>query len=110
MANERIPKLSELPGIITGSPMGLFVAFITLALIFITRGLWSCLFKIFIRLPFNLQTPDKILAGDICNPDKMFKVQLGEGMLNFLQHEWFVWFLIIGGVAIFLYFKFIRNK
>jgi len=45
MANERIPKLSELPGIITGSPMGLFVAFIVLALIFITRGLWSCLFN-----------------------------------------------------------------
>lgn len=105
MANERIPKLSELPGIIIRSPMGLFVAFIVLALIFITRGLWGCLLKISIRLPFNLQTPDKILAGDICNPDKIFRVRLGEGMLNFLQHEWFVWLLIILGFLIFLYFK-----
>ncbi|PIO07933.1 hypothetical protein COU62_01835 [Candidatus Pacearchaeota archaeon CG10_big_fil_rev_8_21_14_0_10_35_219] len=105
MSNGRMPSLSEIPKIITGSPMGLFVAFIILALIFITRGLWSCLIKIFIRLPFNLQTPDKILAGDICNPDKMFRVQLGEGMLNFLQHEWFVWVLLIGGLALFLYFK-----
>ena len=105
MSNERMPKLSELPQIITGSPMGLFVAFVVLALIFITRGLWGCLLKIMIRLPFNLQTPDKILAGDICNPDKIFRVQLGEGMLNFLQHQWFVWLLIITGVAIYLYFK-----
>lgn len=110
MSSERMPKLSELPRIIIGSPMGLFVAFIVLALIFITRGLWSCLLKIFIRLPFNLQTPDKILSGDICNPDKIFRVQLGEGMLNFLQHEWFVWLLIIVGAVIFLYFKFIRSK
>ncbi len=109
MSNERMPKLSELPEIITRSPMGLFVAFIVLALIFITRGLWGCLIKIIIRLPFNLQTPDNILAGDICNPNKIFRVQLGEGMLNFLQHQWFVWLLIIGGLIIFLYFKWKRN-
>jgi hypothetical protein len=109
MSNERIPKISELPQIVTGSPMGLFVAFIVLALIFITRGLWGCLLKIMIRLPFNLQTPDKILAGDICNPDKMFQVRLGEGMLNFLQHQWFLWLLLIGGVIVYIYFRWKRR-
>lgn len=109
MSNERLPKLSELPQIITENPMGLLAAFIILALILITRGLWGCLFKILIRLPTNLQTPENILAGGICDPNKMVKVKLGEGMLNFLQHEWFIWLLIIGGLVIFIYFK-LRKK
>lgn len=108
MPKERMPKLSEIPKIINRSPMGLFVAFIILASIFIIHGLLSCLLKIFIRLPFNLQTPDKILAGDICDPDKIFRVQLGEKMLNFLQHEWFVWLLIIVGAVIYLYRRYFK--
>jgi len=105
MPNNELPKLSELPGIIKSHPAGLFIAIISLGLILIYGGVFGCLLKILIRLPFNIMTPDKILAGDICNPDKIFKVQAGEWLLNLFQHQWFVWMVLIGGLIIYLYFK-----
>lgn len=106
MPNNELPKLSELPNTIKNHPFGLFIAIIVLGLILIYNGIFGCLLKIMIRLPFNLMTPDKILAGDICNPDKIFRVQAGEWLLNLFQHQWFVWTVIIIGLIIFLYFKF----
>lgn len=103
-------NFSDLPEIIKGHPFGLMIALLLLGLLFIYRGIFSCLTKIMIRLPFNLQTPDKILEGDICNPNKIFQVRLGEGLLNLFQHQWIVYLIIIAGLIIFVYFKFIKDR
>ena len=103
-------NFSDLPKIITENPFGLMIAVVLLGFIFIYRGVFGCLTKIMIRLPFNLQTPNKILEGDICNPDKMFQVRLGEGILNMFKHQWFVYLIIIIGLIIFMYFKFIKDR
>jgi len=110
MQNNELPKLSELLSIIKNHPLGLFVAIIILGLILIYKGVLGCLLKILIRLPSNLTTPNKILEGDICNPNKIFKVQVGEGILKLFQHQWFVWLIIILGLIIFLYYKFRNNN
>ncbi|GAI81623.1 unnamed protein product, partial [marine sediment metagenome] len=39
------------------------------------------------------------------DPNKMFKVKAGEGLLNLFQHEWFIWTVLIIGLVIFFYFK-----
>lgn len=100
-----LPKLSELPGIIKSHPMGLLYGIIAFALILIFQGVFGCLIRLFWRLPFNLMTPDRILADGICDPNRMFKVRIAEWILNFFQHQWFVWFVIIVGFGIFLYYK-----
>lgn len=106
MPNGRPPKLSELLKIIKNHPMGLLIALVLFGLILIFKGVFGCLIRILIRLPFNLTTPEKILEGDICNPNKIFQVKLGEGILNLFQYEWFIWVILIMGLVIFLYFKF----
>lgn len=99
----------DLPRIMREHPLGLFVAILLLALLLIYGGVFGCLFKILIRFPFNLQTPDRILAGDICNPDKMFRVKLGEWIINLFMYEWFVYTVLIIGVIIFVYFRINRK-
>lgn len=99
-------KLSEIPGIIKNHPLGLLVGIILFALIIMYQGLIGCIFKLFIRLPFNLTTPEKILADGICDPNKMLKVRFAEWLLNLFQYEWFIWTILIIGFSIFLYFKF----
>lgn len=106
MPNGRPPKLSELLKIIKNHPMGLLIALVLFGLILIFRGVFGCLIRILIRLPFNLLTPEKILEGGICDPNKMFKVNAGEWILNLFQYEWFIWIILIIGLVIFLYFKF----
>ena len=102
-------KFSDLPGIITNHPMGLMIGIILFALLLIFRGVFGCIFKILIRLPFNLDSPDKILVGGICDPDKMIRVEVGEWILNLFQHEWFIYLVLIGGVGIYLYFQYIKK-
>lgn len=101
-----LPKISELPGIIKEHPMGLLYGIIFFALILIFQGVFGCLFRILFRLPFNIMTPDRILEGDICNPDKMFKIKIAEWILNLFQYEWFIWTVIIVGVGIYFYYRF----
>ncbi len=100
---------SDLPRIMREHPLGLFVAILLLALLLIYGGVFGCLFKILIRLPFNLQTPDRILEGDICNPDKMFRVKLGEWIINLFKHEWVVYVVIIIGLLIYFYHRTIKE-
>ena len=100
---------SDLPRIVKEHPFGLFVAILLLALLLIYGGVFGCLFKILIRLPFNLQTPDRILEGDICNPDKMFRVKLGEWIINLFKNEFIVYTVIIIGLFIFFYYKARKN-
>ena len=103
-------SFSDLPKIIKEHPFGLMISLLLLGLLLIYRGVFGCLIKIMIRLPFHLQTPDKILAGDICNPDKIFNVRLGEWIINLFQREWFIYLVLIFGLGIFLYFKFFKQK
>lgn len=110
MPNNRLPKLSELPKITVGHPTGLLIAIILLGLILIFKGVFGCLIRILIRLPFNLTTPEKIFEGEICNPNKIFKIKIGEWILNLFQHEWFIWAVLILGLIIFLYFKFVKEE
>lgn len=96
---------SDLPKITKEHPFGFFIAILILAVLLIYKGIFGCLFKILIRLPFNLQTPEKILEGDICNPDKILNVKLGEWIINLFQYEWFIYIILIISLIIFFYFK-----
>ena len=102
-------RFSDLPGIIISHPMGLIVGILLFAILLIFGGVFACIFKILIRLPFNLDTPNKILAGGICDPDKMIRVKAGEWIINLFQLEWFIYFVLIGGVVIYVYFQYCKK-
>ena len=105
MPENQLPKWSEIPGIIKNHPAGLMIAIIVACLLLIFGGVLGCLTKILIRLPFNLNSPDRILAGDICNPDKIIRIEFAEWVLGLFSHEWFLWTVLIIGAIIFFYYK-----
>lgn len=108
--SNRLLLFSDMWEIIQNHPMGLLIAILIFILILIFRDVLKCLFLLFIRLPFNLQTPDLILAGGICDPDKMFKIQLALKISDLFNYGWFVYAVIILGVVLFLYFQYKKNK
>jgi len=103
-------RFSDLIMTIKKHPLGLIIVLLILALSSIIWGLFSCLIKILERLPSNLQTPKKILEGNICSPNKIFQVRFGEGIINLFKHTWFVYLVLIIGFIIFICFGLKKRK
>lgn len=97
--------------IIKNHPLGLFLVIILLSVMFIYRGIIKCFILMLIRLPFNINRPDKILAEGICDPNKIFQVQVGVGIMDFInKHQIFTIIIILLSIYIFIYFKFKKSK
>ena len=98
MLNDKTLSFSDIPRIVLSHPFGLLIGIVVLGVLLIYSGTIGCVFKTLFFLALNKPVPN-------CNPDSILRVRLGEWIINLFQHEWFIWFVLIAGVVIFIYFK-----
>ncbi len=95
---DKMPSYSDLPGIIKSHPLGLLISVIVLGILLIYSGTIGCAIKEVIFSLLNKSLPN-------CNPNNIFRVKVGEWIISLLNHEWFIWMIIIAGVIIYYLIK-----